>query len=65
MRRRPVVFREGEPPLVGLYAMTRIADLPGRMHEATWIESPLVIRAADGSVHAEYAAIKLSVGFPP
>ena len=39
VRRRPVVFREGEPPLV--------------------------IRTSDGSVHPEYAAVKLSVGFPP
>ncbi len=65
VRRRPVIFREGEPPLIGLYAMSRSADLPGRMHQASWIEPPLIIRAADGSVHREYAAIKLSVGFPP
>lgn len=39
VRRRPVVFREGEPPLT--------------------------IRCADGSVHPEYAAVKLAVGFPP
>ena len=31
----------------------------------TWVEPPLVIRAADGSVHPEYAAVKLSIGFPP
>jgi tRNA1(Val) A37 N6-methylase TrmN6 len=65
VRRRPVVFRESEPPLVGLYAMVRAADLPERMRQRTWVEPPLVIRAADGTVHPEYAAIKLSVGFPP
>jgi len=65
VRRRPVVFREGEPPLIGLFAMMRAADLPDAMRERTWIEPPLVIRTADGSVHPEYAAVKLSVGFPP
>jgi len=65
VRRRPVVFREGEPPLVGLFAMMRRDDLPAHMRERTWIEPPLIIRCADGSVHPEYAAIKLAVGFPP
>jgi len=65
VRRRPVVFREGEPPLIGLFAMMRSSDLPDRMRHRTWIEPPLVIRAADGSVHPEYAAVKLAVGFPP
>jgi tRNA1Val (adenine37-N6)-methyltransferase len=65
IRRRPVVFREGEPPLIGLFAMMRAADLPEPMRERTWVEPPLIIRSADGSVHPEYAAVKLSVGFPP
>ena len=65
VRRRPVVFREGEPPLIGLFAMLRTTDLPEGMRSRTWVEPPLVIRAADGSVHPEYAAVKLSIGFPP
>ena len=65
VRRRPVVFREGEDPLVGLFGMMRAADLPPAMHQRTWVEPPLVIRAADGSVHPEYAAVKLAIGFPP
>lgn len=65
VRRRPVVFREGEPPLIGLFAMVRAADLPERMRDQTWIEPPLVIRCADGRVHPEYAAVKLAIGFPP
>jgi len=65
VRRRPVVFKEGEPPLVALFLMMRSIDLPERMHQRTWVEPPLVIRAADGSVSAEYAATKLAVGFPP
>jgi tRNA1Val (adenine37-N6)-methyltransferase len=65
VRMRPVVLCEGETPLLGLFVMQRAADLPPRMRERTWTEPPLVIRAADGSVHPEYAAVKLSFGFPP
>jgi tRNA1Val (adenine37-N6)-methyltransferase len=65
VRRRPVVFREGERPLIALFAMMRTGDLPAHMHDRTWVEPPLVIRRADGQVHPEYAAIKLAVGFPP
>jgi len=65
VRRRPVVFKEGEPPLVGLFAMTRNEDLPDAMQGRTWVEPPLVIRDAQGNVHPEYSAVKLSVGFPP
>jgi tRNA1Val (adenine37-N6)-methyltransferase len=63
IRTRPVMFREAEPPLIALYAMTRREDLPARL--GTWHEPPLIIRAADGSIHPEYAAVKLAVGFPP
>ena len=65
IRRRPVRFREGEQPLVGLYAMVRTADLPPELHARTWVEPPLAIRGGDGSVHPEYVVVKLSVGFPP
>ena len=65
VRRRPVVFREGEPPLVALFGMMRVTDLPDAMHGRTWVEPPLMIRTADGAVHPEYAAVKLAVGFPP
>jgi tRNA1(Val) A37 N6-methylase TrmN6 len=65
VRRRPVAFKEGEPPLVGLFAMMRRSDLPESMRDRSWVEPPLVIRASDGRVHAEYSAVKLSIGFPP
>jgi tRNA1(Val) A37 N6-methylase TrmN6 len=64
VRRRPVVFREGQPPLVTLFAMIRASDLPPAMDTA-WVEPALVIRTADGAVHPEYAVVKLAVGFPP
>ncbi len=65
IRRRPIVFREGEPPLVGLFLMMRAADLPVGHRDRTWVEPPLIIRTAGGSVHPEYAAVKLAIGFPP
>jgi tRNA1Val (adenine37-N6)-methyltransferase len=65
VRRRPVVFREGEPPLIGLFAMMNATDLPQPMHRTTWLEPPLVIRTSDSRIHPEYAAVKLAVGFPP
>ncbi len=65
VRRRPVVFREGEPPVIELFAMTRDQDLPADFRSQTWVEPPLVIRRRDGAVHPEYAAVKLAVGFRP
>jgi tRNA1(Val) A37 N6-methylase TrmN6 len=65
VRRRPVVLREDERPLLGLFGLMRAEDLPERMRAQTWSEPPLIIRARDGSVHPEYAAVKLAFGFPP
>ena len=65
VRRRPVVLREGERPLLGLFGMMRANDLPDWMRSQTWSEPPLIIRRPDGSVHPEYSAVKLSFGFPP
>jgi hypothetical protein len=65
VRWRPVVLREGEAPLLGLFAMARSADLPAAMRTQTWHEPPLTIRISNGLVHPEYVAVKLSFGFPP
>jgi hypothetical protein len=65
VRWRPVILREGNPPLLGLFAMMRSADLPEWMRGQSWAEPPLTIRRADGAVHPEYSAVKLSFGFPP
>lgn len=63
LRRRDVIFKEGEPPMISLFAAIRAADLPpGRQ---PWIEPPLIIRTKSGAVHPEYAAIRISFGFPP
>ena len=65
VRRRSIVFRENEPPLVGLFLMMRSTDLPAAARGRSWTEPPLIIRASNGSVHPEYAAVKLAIGFPP
>ena len=63
LRRRDVVFKEGDPPMISLFAAMRASDLPpGRQ---PWIEPPLIIRTKSGAVHPEYAAIRISFGFPP
>jgi len=69
LRRRDVVFKEGEPPMLSLFAAARIADLPRAFGTGgSWqpvVEAPLTIRTASGMIHAEYAAIRMSFGFPP
>jgi tRNA1(Val) A37 N6-methylase TrmN6 len=65
VRWRPVVLREGNQPLIGLFLMMRSADLPEWMRGEGWAEPELIIRRADGSIHPEYSAVKLSFGFPP
>lgn len=65
LRWRPVVLREPERPLLGLFAMARKEDLPASMHRAPWTEPPLIIRTMTGAIHPEYSAVKLSFGFPP
>lgn len=65
VRRRPVVFREGEPPLIALFGMMRATDLPEWFRGPTWVEPELIIRTREGKIHPEYSAVKLAIGFPP
>jgi len=65
VRRRPVVLKEGEAPLLCLFAMVRSNHLPVWFRGRTWVEPPLTIRTKEGQVHPEYMAVKLAVGFPP
>lgn len=65
VRRRPVIFREGEPPLVALFGMMRAEDLPEWFRGQTWVEPDLIIRTRQGEIHPEYSAVKLAIGFPP
>ncbi len=66
VRLRPVIFREGEPPLLDLLYLQRVSDLPSKFVETGGFEEPpLVIREASGQTSLEYRALKLSFGFPP
>ena len=63
IRTRAVVFREGEPSLITLFAASRANDIPETYQ--TFDEAPLTIRLTDGSTSREYSAVRLSFGFPP
>lgn len=65
IRYRPIVLREGDGPLLGLFAMMRSEHLPETFRDQTWGEPPLIIRTENGEVHPEYRAVKLSFGFRP
>lgn len=65
LRWRPVILREPDAPLLGLFCMVNARDIPESMRNRPWIEPPLIIRSADGSIHPEYSVVKLSFGFPP
>ena len=65
VRQREVIFREGEMPLLILITANLTQDLPEKFRNAPWTDPPLTIRLRDGSIHPEYSAIKLTVGFPP
>ncbi len=64
-RLRPVALKEGEAPLLALYAMVRQGDLPEKFAREPWIEPELTIRRKDGSIDPEYSCVKLTIGFPP
>ncbi|HSP34929.1 MAG TPA: SAM-dependent methyltransferase, partial [Thermoanaerobaculia bacterium] len=63
VRRRDVIFKEGEPPLITLFAATRAGEIPSTYRP--FVEPPLIIRRRDGGVPDEYSAIRMSFGFPP
>jgi tRNA1Val (adenine37-N6)-methyltransferase len=65
VRLRPVVFREESAPLIGLFGLMRSHDLPEGFRDCTFEEPALTIRRADGTIHPEYQALKLAIGFPP
>ncbi len=68
LHRREVIFKEGEPYGLDLFAATRRQDLPETFEtraECPEVELPILIRRADGSVAPSIARIRLAVGFPP
>jgi tRNA1Val (adenine37-N6)-methyltransferase len=65
VRRRTVILKEGDAPLLCLFGMMLAEHLPASFRSRTWEEPPLTIRRTNGSVHPEYSAVKLAIGFPP
>lgn len=63
IRSREVLFKEGEPSLITLFAASRRSDIPPQYHALT--DPPLTIRRRDGGVGDEYSAVRMSFGFPP
>ena len=63
VRRRDVVFKSGEPPLISLFAAARVEDVPTTF--TAFVEPALTIRRRDGGVDEEYSAVRMSFGFPP
>ena len=63
IRRRDIIFKEGEPSLISLFGASRAEDIPPTFEP--FVEPPLTIRTKDGGVDPEYSAIRMSFGFPP
>jgi tRNA1Val (adenine37-N6)-methyltransferase len=63
LHRRDVVFKEGDVPLIALFAAGRASDFPA--DQQTVIEPELTVRRSDGKIDPEYAAVRISFGFPP
>ena len=63
LRRRDVIFKEGEVPLIALFAAGRAEDFPAGLPAI--IEPPLTVRRRDGTIDQEYGGVRLSFGFPP
>ena len=68
LQRQEVLFKEGEPYGLALYAGSRRADLPEGFQEAAALPAqspPITIRRRDGRVHPSIAMVRLVMGFPP
>ncbi len=68
LHRREVVFKEGEPYGLDVFAAARRQDLPEGFEaraECPEAEAPVLVRRADGSVAPDIARVRLALGFPP
>jgi len=68
LHRREVVFKEGEPYGLDVFAAARRQDLPEGFEaraECPEVEARVLVRRADGSVAPDIARIRLALGFPP
>jgi len=68
LHRREIVFKDGEPYGLDVYAAARRTDLPDDFEagaKCPGVETPILIRRADGSVDSGIARVRLVLGFPP
>jgi tRNA1Val (adenine37-N6)-methyltransferase len=68
LRRREVIFKEGQPYGLDLWVAGRLSDYPENFEsraECPEIEAPITVRYADGRVHPSIALVRLGLGFPP
>jgi tRNA1(Val) A37 N6-methylase TrmN6 len=68
LHRREIVFKEGEPYGLDVFAAGRRQDYPESFEsraQCPEAEAPLLVRRADGSVAPDIARLRLAVGFPP
>ncbi len=68
LHRQDVIFKEGDPYGIALFAGSRRADLPEGFQEAAELPAlpaPIIIRRRDGRVHPSIALVRLALGFPP
>ncbi|HLO67712.1 MAG TPA: methyltransferase [Holophaga sp.] len=68
MRRQDVIFKDGDPYGLGLFAGCRREDLPEGFAEAAGFPAKapdITIRRRDGSVDPTIAMVRLCMGFPP
>jgi tRNA1(Val) A37 N6-methylase TrmN6 len=68
LHRQDIIFKEGEPYGIALFAGTRATDLPEGFKEAAELPAraaPITIRRRDGRVDPGIALVRLATGFPP
>jgi len=68
IRRRAVVFKEGNPYGIDLFVCSRRSDLPPDFEtraQLPEVEPTVYMRTREGRVHASVARIRLAIGFNP
>ena len=68
LRRQDILFKEGDPYGLGLFAGSRRQDLPPNFEEIAdlpVVADPILIRRKDGRIHPGMAMVRLVMGFPP
>ncbi len=68
LRRREVIFKEGQPYGLDLWISARPDDFPdgfGARMGCPEVEAPITIRYPDGRVHPTIALVRVGLGFPP